>query len=103
RLGLPPSASLPALRAAGERFCSRPWEQVEQQLVLGAGVSEDHVLKVCFGAAYIHTLLTRAFRMGPREEGLLRFANAVERPDGSQVEVNWVLGALLVELIGASV
>ncbi|GIL52170.1 hypothetical protein Vafri_8106 [Volvox africanus] len=98
RLGLPPNASLESLRTAGKRFCSRPWSDVERELVLGRGVSEEYILKVCFGSAYIYTLLKQGFRMGSREATYLRFSNQVERPDGSLVEVNWVLGALLVEL-----
>ncbi|EFJ48169.1 hypothetical protein VOLCADRAFT_91259 [Volvox carteri f. nagariensis] len=95
RLGLPANASLESLRTAGTRFCSRPWSDVEQELVVGRGVSEEHILKVCFGSAYIYTLLRQGFHMGPREAAYLRFSNAVERPDGSRVEVNWVLGALM--------
>ncbi|GLI64384.1 hypothetical protein VaNZ11_007650 [Volvox africanus] len=98
RLGLPPNASLESIRTAGKRFCSRPWSDVERELVLGRGVSEEYILKVCFGSAYIYTLLRQGFRMGSREAAYLRFSNRVERPDGSMVEVNWVLGALLVEL-----
>ncbi|GIL83577.1 hypothetical protein Vretifemale_12367, partial [Volvox reticuliferus] len=98
RLGLPANASLESLRTAGKRFCSRPWSDVEQELVLGRGVSEEYILKVCFGSAYIYTLISQGFRMGSREAAYLRFSNQVERPDGSMVEVNWVLGALLAEL-----
>ncbi|KAG2496782.1 hypothetical protein HYH03_005190 [Edaphochlamys debaryana] len=98
RLGLPPESTLEDFREAGRRFCARAWADVESEFVLGAGMKEDHVLKTCFGAAYIHTLLKQAFHFGPREASYLRFSNDVPRPDGSEVEANWVLGALLVEV-----
>ncbi|KAG2440754.1 hypothetical protein HXX76_003611 [Chlamydomonas incerta] len=98
-LRLQPSASLEELAAAGAAFCARPWSEVEQELVQGRGVDEDHALKLCFGAAYIHTMLSKGFKLSAEEAAHLRFSNWVTRVDGTQVEVNWVLGALLAEVV----
>ncbi|PNW80812.1 hypothetical protein CHLRE_07g330600v5 [Chlamydomonas reinhardtii] len=98
-LRLPPASSLDQLAAAGAAFCARPWSEVETELVQERGVEEDHALKLCFGAAYIHTMLSKGFRLSPQEAARLRFSNWVTRADGSQVEVNWVLGALLAEVV----
>ncbi|KAG2442008.1 hypothetical protein HYH02_009800 [Chlamydomonas schloesseri] len=98
-LQLQPSCSLQALAAAGAAFCARPWAEVERELVQGRGVDEEHALKLCFGAAYIHTMLSKGFKLSAAEAAHLRFSNWVTRPDGTQVEVNWVLGALLAEVV----
>lgn len=99
-LGLPPNATLGALQAAGRAFCQRPWAEVQRELVAGQGVAEEYALKVCFGAAWVHALLSKGLALSPREAAHLRFTNTVARPDGTKVEVNWVLGALLVEVVG---
>lgn len=81
--------------------------------------------KTCFGAAYIYALLHDALRIAPDQRRLI-FANSVRRPpqhssreasagggegrhvgqargteDVGRVEVNWPLGAMLVEVAQA--
>jgi hypothetical protein len=61
-------------------------------------LAQPYVLKGCFGAAYIHALLSKAFHIRASERVLV-FSNNVSAPDGTRHQVNWVLGALLAEVI----
>lgn len=87
---------------------------------------QEYVAKTCFGAAYIYTLLHDVLRITPDQRRLV-FTNSVWRPQGSgdeagaegagkgrpgegqglgpdepeRVEVNWPLGAMLVEVAQA--
>lgn len=56
------------------------------------------MLKACFGSSYIYTLLKDGFHV-PEAARFITYTNIVENRAGEKLDVNWVLGALLVEVL----
>lgn len=55
-------------------------------------------MKACFGSSYMYTLLKDGFHV-PEAARFVTYTNIVENRAGEKLDVNWVLGALLVEVL----
>lgn len=96
-LQLPRSASLSQLEDAAAQFCLRQWDDTLKQQ---KPVSHDqtYLYRYCFGSAFVWTLLHDVFKVSPHLQ--LQFTNTLQRPDGSEVGLDWALGAAVLELSG---
>ncbi|KAL3136987.1 hypothetical protein ABBQ32_006584 [Trebouxia sp. C0010 RCD-2024] len=93
-LGLPVQPTLDEIAVAGQRHCALAWPALQQ--THGTNVSADHLLHFCFSAAYIVALLHDGFKLGMHERRL-RFTNYVEDPQGRSTDIDWTLGAVVVQ------
>ncbi|DBA73920.1 TPA: hypothetical protein ACH3X2_009569 [Trebouxia sp. C0005] len=93
-LGLPVQPTLEEIAAAGQHHCALAWPALQQRH--GTNVSAEHLLHFCFSAAYIVALLHDGFKLGMQERRL-RFTNYVEDPQGNSMDIDWTLGAVVVQ------
>ncbi|GLC38951.1 hypothetical protein PLESTB_000464900 [Pleodorina starrii] len=94
-LGLPENATLRQLRENGRRYCSTHWSSLHAEF--SGHIPDQFLVRYCFGAAYILTLLHQGFGLG-LDDGRLLFTNTVrEGGGGAEVGLNWVLGAAVVD------
>ena len=95
---LPPSPTLAQIRAAGEQYCSKDWAALQAG---HAGKSEEELLKYCFSAAYMYAFMHDGLEVeagGPLDGGIA-YSNEVTY-NGVTSDVDWPLGALLVDVLG---
>jgi len=97
-LGLHEQASLQELYDAGTRYCSRHWSSLHAEF--SGHIPEQFLLRYCFGAAYIFTLLHAGFGIALDERSLL-FTNTLRNRQGGEVNLNWITGAFIVEAMNA--
>ncbi|GFR41027.1 hypothetical protein Agub_g1459, partial [Astrephomene gubernaculifera] len=94
-LGLPTSATLRQLREHGGQYCARHWSSLHAEF--SGHISDQFLVRYCFGAAYILALLHRGLGLG-LDDTRLTWTNTVrERSSGAEVGLNWVLGAAVVD------
>lgn len=93
---LPPLATVADLSIAAQKYCSRSAEQLRQEHP--PEIQEQYMLRYCFGATYIVALLDEGIGFHRRKHKLV-FTNKVQRPDGSSLELDWALGAVLTHLM----
>ncbi|DBB04521.1 TPA: Golgi apyrase [Trebouxia sp. C0004] len=93
-LGLPVQPTLEEIAEAGQHHCALAWPALQQRH--GTNVSAEHLLHFCFSAAYIVALLHDGFKLGMQERRL-RFTNYVEDPQGNSMDIDWTLGAVVVQ------
>ena len=95
---LPPSPTLAQIRAAGEQYCSKDWAALQAG---HASKSEEELLKYCFSAAYMYAFMHDGLEVeagGPLDGGIA-YSNEVTY-NGVTSDVDWPLGALLVDVLG---
>ncbi|MEW5319058.1 MAG: hypothetical protein WDW38_010234 [Sanguina aurantia] len=100
KLGVGGNLTLKGIRAAATEYCGLSWLELRARYTEEQNVPEEHVLKACFGSSYIYTLLKDGFHV-PETATFVTYTNIVENAAGEKLDVNWVLGALLVEVIAA--
>ena len=95
---LPPSPTLAQIRAAGEQYCSQDWAALQAG---HAGKSEEELLKYCFSAAYMYAFMHDGLEVeaGGALDGGIAYSNEVTY-NGVTSDVDWPLGALLVDVLG---
>jgi hypothetical protein len=71
------TASLQELAEAGTAFCALPWDEVKQRFIVEQHVPQEYVMRVCFSAAYMWTLLHDAFHLADSEQRII-FSNSVQ-------------------------
>eukprot|EP00775_Hariotina_reticulata_P010825 gene10826-10982_t len=101
-LGLPAdkAVSIRQIEAAAKTYCGHSWSALKSRHMRqhSDSRSEPYVLKVCFSSALIVSLLQEGLQLEPAAEQVIP-SNSVPTPRGKMVEVNWALGALIVEVL----
>jgi apyrase len=95
-LELPPLATVADLAASAQQYCARSAEELQRDHP--PEIQEQYMLRYCFGATYIVALLDEGIGFHRRRHKL-EFTSRVERPDGSSLELDWALGAVLTHLM----
>ncbi|GLI69002.1 hypothetical protein VaNZ11_013540 [Volvox africanus] len=99
-LGLPENATLRQLRERGHRYCAKHWSSLHAEF--SGHIPDQFLVRYCFGAAYILVLLHHGFGLG-LDDNRLRWTNTMrEGGNGTEVGLNWVLGAAVVDAMSGS-
>ncbi|MEW5317299.1 MAG: hypothetical protein WDW38_008610 [Sanguina aurantia] len=93
-LNLHTGATLRHLATAAEAHCSKHWSSLHAEF--SGHIPDQYLVRYCFGAVYVYTLLHEVFQLG-LDEQRLAFTNSVQGPSGGPITLSWVLGAMVVE------